>query len=191
MGIDYLSLPSYVEYLRKEIPNYNSDSIKTYSTGIEFFGALEYGLTKNITASLDYSYFLKSNTYNYSYFVFDYTITSHQPGIMVYYNLFYPGFRFKIGAGGGYHFHTLENNISPTNKDSYKASGGAVRIEIIFAPSLSKNLSAYVSAFFTGSFTSKLKNSEGVTLKSSSTGKEVDLGSYGPGARIGFTFNLN
>jgi hypothetical protein len=191
MGIDYLSMPSYVEYLRSDIPGYNSDSIKTFSTGVEFFGTVEYGLSKNISASLDYSYFLKSNTYNYSYFVFDYTITAHQPGIMVYYNLIYPGVRFKIGAGGGYHFYTLENNISENNKDTYKASGGSVRFELIFAPALSKNLSAYVSAFLSGNFTSTLKNENGEVLKSSSSGKEVNLGSYGPGGRIGFTVNLN
>jgi len=191
MGIDYLSSPSYVEYLHNEIPYFTSDSIKTYSTGVEFFGAMEYGLGKNISVSIDYSYFISGRSYNFSYYVFDYTITSHQPGVMIYYNLFFTGFRLKIGAGGGYHFHMLENNISADKKDTYKAGGVSARLELIFAPVLSKNLSAYVSGFITGNFTSSLKNSDGTILKSSSTGEEVNLRSYGPGARLGFTFNFN
>ena len=191
MGIVYLSSPSFTDFLKNEIPYFTSDSIKTYSAGVEFFGSLEYEYTKSISASFDYSYYLRSSNYTFSYYVFDYTITSHQPSIMVYYNLNYTGFKFKMGAGGGYHFHSLVNNINASNKESYSANGGSIRAEFMFAPALSNKLAAYVSVFYTGNFTSSLKNSDGVTLKSSSTGKEVNLGSYGPGARLGFTFLLN
>ena len=191
MGIDYLSSPSYTNFLKNEIPYFTSDSIKTYSAGIEFFGTLEYEFSKSFSASIDYSYYLRSSNYTFTYYVFDNTITSHQPSLMVYYNLIYPGFKFKVGAGGGYHFHSLVNNISSTEHDSYNAGGGSVKAEFIFAPTLSNKLAAYVSIFYSGNFTSSLKSSDGTTLKSSSTGNEVNLGSNGPGARLGFTFYLN
>lgn len=191
MGIDYHASPSYTDFIRNEIPYFTSDSIKTYSAGVEFFGALEYDLTKQVSGAVDYSYFLRSSNYTFTYYVFDYTITSHQPNLMLYYNLSYPGFKFKIGAGGGYHLYSLENNINGQGNASYSAGGPSVRIELLFAPVLSKKLAAYVSAYYRGNFSSSLKDPDGNILKSGSTGEEVNMSSYGPGARLGFTFYLN
>ena len=190
MGIDYSSTPSYTDYLRNELSTGSGDTIKTFSTGIEFFGCFEYQFAKNVSAKFDYSYYLRSNHYTFAYYVFDYTIKSHQPYLMLFYNSKDKKFSFKFGAGAGYHFHILENNVSPTNSLTYTSSGLAFRGEVIFAPRFSQKLETYISGFVYGSTTSSLKDGNGNILKAT-TGKEVNLGGYGVGARLGLSFYLN
>lgn len=190
MGIEYSSTPSYTEYLRNELALSSRDSIKTFSTGIEFFGSFEYGFTNTISGKIDYSYYLRSNNYTISYYVFDYTIKSHQPYAMVFYNSINKNFSFKIGAGAGYHFQVLENNISSINTLTYTSSGPALKGEVIFAPKFSPMLETYISGFFFGTTTTPLKDGNGNVLKST-TGEEVKLGSFGVGARLGLSFYLN
>jgi hypothetical protein len=191
MGIEYSSTPSYTDYLRNELPLYSRDSIKTFSTGIEFFGSLEYTLTRTLSAKLDYSYYLRSSHYSFAYYVFDYSISSHQPYLMLFYNNRDKKFSFKIGAGIGYHFQVLENSINPNSSLTYSSHGLAFKGELVFAPKFSEKLETYISGFVFGSTTSSLKDSNGNLLKGTSTGKEVNLGGYGVGARLGLSFYLN
>lgn len=191
MGVEYLSTPSYVEYLRNEIPFATSDTIKSYSAGVEFFGGFEYELNKNIAARLDYSFFLRNNNYSFSYYIFEYTQITHKPNLMLFYNIKEPKYKVKIGAGGGYHFHSLDNNVSTSSPDTYTAGGFSFMGEIILAPVFSGKMDGYISVFYMGGSTSSLKNSNGTVLKSNATGKDVNLSGSGPGVRLGVSFNLN
>lgn len=193
MGIDYSSTPSYTDYLRNLLPVTASDSIKTFSTGVEFFGAFEYSFTKTLSSKLDYSYFLRSNHYSFAYYgyVFDYTISAHQPYIMLFYNNRDKKFSFKMGAGAGYHFQILENSINPSNTLTYTSHGLSFKGEVVFAPRFSEKLETYISGFVYGTTTSSLKDENGNLLKGTTTGKEVNLGGYGVGARLGLSFYLN
>jgi hypothetical protein len=191
MGIDYGSTPSYTDYLRNELPAGTGDSIKTFSTGVEFFGCFEYGLSPVVSAKLDYSYFLRSNHYTFAYYVFDYTIQSHRPYLMIFYKNSDKKFSFKFGAGAGYHFHMLENKVTTSNTLNYTSSGMSFKGEFIFAPKFSEKLETYISGFVYGSTASSLKDENGNLLKGTSTGKEVNPGGYGVGARLGLSFYLN
>lgn len=191
MGINYSASPSFTDYFKNELPAGTHDSIKTYSTGVEFFGGLEYGLSKTLSAKIDYSYYVRSNLYRFIYYIFDYTVTAHQPYIMLYFNNTNSKFRFKLGAGAGYHFYSLKNNVSASNQLYYTAGGFSFRGEFIFNPKFSKILETYLSGYVFGSTTSNLKDASGNTLKGTATGKEVNLGGYGVGARLGLSFYLN
>ena len=191
MGVDYSSTPSYTDYLRNQLSISSGDSIKTFSVGVEFFGGIEYRFSKTTSLKLDYSYYLRSNRYSLLYYVFDYTLTSHQPYLMAFYSLESKKINLKFGAGAGYHFHILENNISTSNSVTYNASGPSFRCEIIFAPKFSKILETYISGYVFGTTSSYLKDDYDNLLKVSSTGKEVNLGGYGVGARLGLSIYLN
>lgn len=191
MGIDYGSTPVFNDYLVAEIPYSTGDSIKSFNSGIEFFGGFEYELSKTISARLDYSYFVRSLTYYYSPAVFDYTITGHQPYLFADYMLKYPNFEFKIGAGIGYHFQQLDNKVSNSTTLTYRSSGPSIRGEIVFSPKLSNNLSGYLSGFVFGNFYGNLKDDNGNSLKAPNSDIEADLSGYGVGARIGVIINLN
>lgn len=188
MGVDYGATPSYTDYVKNEVPYSTGDSIKTFSAGIEFFGGVEYEFTRTISAKVDYSYYIRSNNYSFGIYVFDYTITSHQPYIMAYYNLKYHTYTFKFGAGAGFHLFKLDNDVNSTNTLTYTASGLSFRAEVIFAPKLSDKLYTYLGGFAFATSTSSLKDENGNLLKGSSTGKEVNLGGYGVGARLGLSF---
>jgi hypothetical protein len=190
MGIQYSASPSFTEYLRNEIPGVTYDSIKTYSAGVEFFGGIEYTLNKNVSAKLDYSYYLRSSRYVFSPYAYDFTVTAHQPYLMMYYLHTQSNFRFKLGAGAGYHLGMLDFNESPYGQRTYKAGAFSFRGEFIFAPLFSDKVETYLSGFVFGTAGQKLKDDNGNILKST-TGKEVDLGGYGVGARLGLAFHLN
>jgi hypothetical protein len=135
MGIDYGSTPSYTDYLKNELSTSSSDTIRTFATGVEFFGGFEYRFAKTVSARLDYSYYLRSNTYTFIYYVFDYTINSHQPYLMIFYHNLDKKFSFKIGAGAGFHFHNLRKHLSQSNSVTYKSvdlPSGEVILQEIF-----------------------------------------------------------
>ena len=72
MGISMSTAPSFVDYVRNDLPIVNKDSIKSFGVGFEFFGAAEYDVSKEFSLKLDYSYFVKNLSVNYSYFTYNY-----------------------------------------------------------------------------------------------------------------------
>lgn len=189
MGIDYGTSPDFTDYLRDEIPYSNKDSIKSFQAGIEFFGGIEYELSQNISAKADYSYFVRSASYSYNYFVFDYTIVSHQPYIFISYLIKEASYKFKFGLGAGYHFQVLDNKV---NKNlTYTSSGPGIRGEAVFSPMFSKKFYGYLSAFVFGNFYGNLKDENGNVLKAANSTVETNLSGYGVGARLGFGLILN
>lgn len=191
MGIDYGITPVFNDYLKDQIPYSNKDSISSFNAGIEFFGGVEKEFSENISVKIDYSYFIRSVSYSFLYEVYDYTITSHQPYIFMNYLFKTVNYNFKFGLGAGYHFQQVDNKVNPTTTLTYRSNGPGVRGEVVFSPKLSKNFWGYISAFGFGNFYSKLKDSNGNTLKASNSSTEADISGYGVGARIGFIINLN
>lgn len=189
MGIGYGISPDFTDYLRDEIPYDNKDSIKAFQAGIEFFGAVEYELSQKISAKLDYSYFVRSATYYYSYFVFDYTITAHQPYLFVNYLIKKENYIFKFGLGAGYHLQMLDNKVN--NNLTYTSNGMGVRTEVTYSPKFSPKFWGYMSGFAYGNFYGKLKDSNGNVLKAANSNVEASLSGYGVGARLGFSIILN
>lgn len=191
LGIDYGISPDFNDYLVAAIPYSTSDSIRTFNAGIEFYGGLEYELSKNISLRADYSYFIRSISYTYSPAVFDYTISSHQPYLFVNYLIKEPNFNFKFGLGGGFHMQNLDNRINNSTTESYTSSGPSIRLESIFSPKLSQNFYGYISGFAFGNFYSKLKDQNGNPLQAANSTTEASLSGYGVGARLGFIIKLN
>jgi hypothetical protein len=192
MGISMSTAPSLVDYIRNDIPLINKDSVKSFGVGFEFFGAVDYDVSKNFTLGLDYSYFIKSLTYSYSYFTYDYFYSIHQPYLMGYYTIRKPAYAFKFGAGLGYHFAQLTRDIGAGSNLVYNASGIAYRGEVVFTAGLSKRLGSYFSGFIMGSSVGSLKDrNSNEVLKNSQTGEDVNLGGFGIGARLGLTIYLN
>ena len=189
MGISYGTSPSFTSYLQEVLP-LSRDSVRTFNVGIEFFGGLEYELSRKFSLRLEYAYFLRSISYNYSYFTFDYFINIHQPYLMANYLMKYNNFEIKIGGGAGYHLASLENKQNPSNPLTYTSSGLGLKAEGVFAAYLSKNFHSYISVFIAGSFLGALKDSNGNNLKSPLTNSDVKLGGVNGGVRLGFIIVL-
>lgn len=187
MGISLSNTPSFNDYLRAEIPFQGTDSVKSFSVGLEFFGGVEMELSKRFALKLDYSYFFRGNTYSYVY-TYDISYHIHQPVLMGYY--IFPGknFKIKLGAGAGYSFAQLSNTVSGS-EIIYNASGPGFKGEILFNAQLSDRMSSYLSGFIMGNFIGNLKDSNGNILQD--TGGNVNLSNFGFGLRLGLCINLN
>lgn len=180
MGVNYGSMPSFSDYLRKVV---STDSIKSFATGVEFFLAGEYVFSDNLSVKIDYSFFMRSSNYSYQFYVFDYLVKSHQPYLFINYALGRHG--FKAGLGCGYHFQIVENRITHQNVISYYSSGPSFRSEISYQPLLSKKLSGLISAFVYGNFYGDLKSADGNYLFSTASSERVNIGGFGVGLRLG------
>lgn len=191
MGIDYGATPDFTNYLRNQIPYSNQDSIGYLHAGIEFFGGVERDISENISVKVDYSYFTRSVNYTYSFFVFDYTITGHQPFIFVNYLFRANQYRLKLGLGAGYHFQMLDNKINLTTTETYRSNGPAIRIEGTLSNRFTDKFWGYLSLSLFRNLYGKLKDENGNVLKPVNSNIEASLNGYGVGARLGFSFILN
>ncbi len=190
MGIDYITTPSFNDYLKSEIFHSNTDSVKAFTIGLEFFGGIEYNLNKKISLRLDYSYLTRSLSYKYFYFNYDYFYYLHQPYFMGSYNINYKNSQLKLSVGSGILLGTLYIENSPSVKTSYKSTGLGVKGEILFVTKLSDNLSSYISGIITGNFMGKLKDRNGNILQSSQEHQEAGLSGFGVGLRIGLQYKI-
>lgn len=191
MGISMSTAPSFIDYVRNDLPIVNKDSVKSFGVGFEFFGALEYDVSKEFSVKLDYSYFVKNISVDYAYFTYNYFYSVHQPYLMGFYVIRKKNYGFKFGAGLGYHFAQMSKDIGASSNLDYSASGLGYRGEIIFYSNLSKRLGSYVSGFIMGNSIGALKDSNSNILKNSLTGSDVNLSGFGVGARLGISFYLN
>lgn len=191
MGINYGITPKFKDYLVASIPYTTADSIKSFNAGVEFMGGFEYDLSKNISAGIDYSYYIRGVSYTFSPAVFDYTITSHQPYLVLNYNLRHQKYGIKFGVSAGYHLQQLDNKINNSTTLKYTASGPSIRLQFTFLPKLSENFYVYLSGFTFANFYSKLKDEQGKILTAPFSNAEADLSGYGVGVRLGILFNIN
>lgn len=191
MGISMSTAPSFVDYVRNDLPLVNKDSVKSFGVGFEFFGSLEYDVSKEFSLKLDYSYFVKNLSVDYSYFTYNYFYSVHQPYLMGFYVIRKNNYGFKFGAGLGYHFGHMTKDIGASSNLDYNSSGLGYRGEVLFYSNLSDRLGSYVSGFIMGNSIGALKDSNSNILKNSLTGSDVNLSGFGVGARLGISFYLN
>ncbi len=191
MGVNYGITPDFNDYLIASIPYSTSDSIKSFNTGVEFLGGFEMDLLSNISAGIDYSYYIRGLNYIYSPAVFDYTITNHKPYLFLNYNFRKQNFIFKFGGYIGYHFQQLDNKINNSTTLKYTSSGPSIRLSFTLLPKFSNNFFIYLNGFAFGNFYNKLKDENGNFLKASNSTIEANLKGYGVGARLGILFNIN
>lgn len=191
MGVNFGITPDLNDYLIASIPYITSDSIKSFNAGVEFLGGFEQDLTSNISAGVEYSYYIRGFSYIYSPAVFDYTITNHQPYAFFNYNLRKQKYHFKIGAMIGYHFQQLDNKINNSTTLKYTSSGPSVRLCFTLLPKFSNNFFIYLNGFAFANFYGKIKDENGNYLKAANSSLETNLKGYGVGARLGILFNIN
>ncbi len=154
MGINYCNNNSLIDFIELQIPDYNTvpqnERFSQFSTGLEFFGGVEYQISRNFSIKGDYSYFIKS--INISRFQnYDYSYINHQPYIILNYLIPQEYFFLKIGGGVGY----LVSNLSVKEfsyQQDYSSTGIGLKLEGIFKAQISKNVASYLNGFITQSF---------------------------------------
>lgn len=192
MGANYSNNPSLKNYIQYELPYYNiltrDNQLSDFSTGLEFFGGVEKQFSKNISAKVEYSYFLKS--YNvkqnsqYDYSKYDFSYYNHQPFIIFYYVMHQEYSFIKIGAGTGYIYSQF--TVKEYGSEySYSSNGFGLKTEIILNLQIGKSVAGYISGNITKTFLSNLKDKSGKELLTNGTNETVNLSSFGMGIRLG------
>jgi len=182
MGLSVINNSSFVSYLKNVLPYTNSDSIKNFSSGFEFYGGVDYEASRHVALRLEYGYYLRSFSYTSSVYYYNYDISIHQPYLLAYYLIKKKSYEFKIGGGAGFQLASVS-----TSGVSYKASGVSFRGEVMFSPYLSRYIQANLSGFIIGTFTGSLKDSNGNLLNSANSTQPVNMSGFGAGVRIGFS----
>ncbi|MEO8209376.1 MAG: hypothetical protein ABI840_02360 [bacterium] len=186
MGVSTSNNPSLTNFIELDVPNYsfdpNTEKVGKFTTGIGFFGGVEFQVKKNFSVKPEYSYFIKSidipSNANYQYHY-----NSNQPMVMFNYIFSQRNSFIKFGLGGGYFFNNFTRKVINIETE-YSSSGAAIKFEGIFNAQLGKSAATYFSGFLVQSFSSDLKNSNGNYLLDLNGGK-VNLNSFGLGVRLG------
>jgi len=187
MGALYCNNSNLKKYIELEIPIYNTltreQQLSEFYTGLEFFGGIERQIHRNFSVKAEYSFFVKS--YNVSAFpAYDFSYTSHLPGISFFYIIPQEFSYIKIGAGADYVLSSLLVRKYGTEK-KYTSNGFGLKGEIIFNAQIGKSLAGYISGYLTNTFLNNLKDSDGKELLTNVSGENVNLNSFGAGIKLG------
>ncbi|MDQ3020191.1 MAG: hypothetical protein M3R36_06445 [Bacteroidota bacterium] len=186
MGVSTSNNPSLKNFIELDVPNYifdpNIEKVSEFTTGIGFFGGVEFQIKNNFSIKPEYSYFIKAidipSNANYQYHY-----NSNQPMIMFNYIFSQRNSYIKFALGGGYFFNNFTRKVINIETE-YSSSGAAIKFEGIFNAQLGKSAATYFSGFLVQSFSSDLKHSNGNYLLDLNGGK-VNLNSFGLGVRLG------
>jgi hypothetical protein len=190
MGINIISFSSLNEYLKNNIPYTNKDSIKSFSPGFEVNGAFDIKLTKKLKASFDYIYLAKSATYNYSFYIYNYSVTIHKPTLILYYYIDDPYYSFNFGVGINYSIASIDLKTINITGEGFKASGFGINGLMKFMPKLSNRLSAYLTGKIFYDSAGKVKKDNGEIIKNNVTGEELNLDNFGATLILGIAYNF-
>lgn len=187
MGAIYGNNTSLKNYIQYEIPNYGlltrDQQLSEFYTGLDFFGGVEKQLSRSFSIKADYSYFIKS--YNVDmYPQYNFSYSSHQPGIMLYRIIPQEYSYIKIGVGTGYvlsNFSIKEYGL----EKSYTSNGIGFKTELILNAQIGKTFSGYISGYLIKTFLQNLKDTNGNELLTNATKETVNLSSFGAGIRLG------
>ncbi|RPH36011.1 hypothetical protein EHM92_05225 [bacterium] len=189
MGVSYMSMTDVVDLANATMGNYQR--LPEFKSAAEFFGAATVPVSHDWVLKLEYAYVLAS--YNVSTTFgngqAEYTAMAHLPSIIVQYVLLNePVYNVKIGAGGGYHFGTLEAKFF-TQDDRYSGTGPGLVLDAEGNTAFGESLYAYLGMNLRWDFIGELTNSMGMTPGVSGEGiAATTMQFFGLGARLGFTF---
>jgi hypothetical protein len=187
MGALYCNNPNLMKYIEQEIPIYNTltrdQQLSEYYTGLEFFGGIERQINRNFSVKTEYSFFIKSYNVN-AYPAYDFSYTSHIPGISLFYIIPQEYSYIKIGAGADYILSSLIVKKYGTEK-KYTSNGFGMKGEIIFNAQIGKSFAGYISGYLTNTFLNNFKDNDGKELLTNVTSEKVNLNSFGAGIKLG------
>jgi hypothetical protein len=187
MGAIYGNNTSLKNFIQYEIPNYGlltrDQQLSEFYTGLDFFGGIEKQISKDFSIKAEYSYFIKSYNVN-MYPQYDFSYSSHQPGLMLFYIIPQEYSYIKVGAGTGYVLSNLTVKEYGLEK-SYTSKGIGLKAELIFNAQIGKSFASYISGYISNTFLQNLKDNNGNELLTNVTKENVNLSGFGAGIRLG------
>ncbi len=189
MGVSYISMTDVVDLANATIGN--TQRLQEFKTAAEFFGAVTVPVSRDWVLKVEYAYLLASYnvTTTYGSGQAEYTAMAHLPSLVLQYVLLnQPVYNVKIGAGGGYHFGSLDVKFF-TQDDRYSGTGPGLLLDAEGNTAFGESLFAYLGVNLRWDFIGKITNSEGMApgfVGQGGTAPTMQF--FGLGARLGLTF---
>ncbi len=191
MGVSYMSMTDVVDLANIASASLGGyERLPEFKAAAEFFGAVTVPCSPDWVLKFEYAYLLA--TYNvataYGTGQAEYTAMAHLPSLIIQYVLLNePVYNVKIGAGGGYHFGTLEVKYF-TQNDRYSGNGPGIVIDGEGNTAFGEHLYAFLGVNLRWDFIGTLTNSAGTGPYNAGAGAGTTMQFFGLGARLGFTY---
>jgi hypothetical protein len=188
MGINRVAAADIVEYINS-ISLY-TQQVSAFTTAVDFFGGVEFPVSDEWGMKIEHSYLFSSynvdgksgGTYNFFYAV-------HAPSVMVQRVITGNGYFFKLGAGGGYHFGSVEQKASLYGATTnYSSRGIGIKLDAVGQTAFDESLFAYIGVTTGWEFVGDLKDESGNKLYLPASTTSVSLNYFYAGVRFGLSF---
>ena len=185
IGVHLVAAPKIVDYINSTTTF--SQRVDDFGTVIDFFGGAEFPIDKEWGIKAEHSYIFKSysfpgnlgGTYDFYYAV-------QAPSVLIQKIVSGPGYFFKIGAGGGYHFGFASQTVSTFGiTTEYSCGGLGLNAEAVGQTAFDENFFGYIGASLGWEFLGDLKDKNGKYLSAPNSAERVSLQYFHAGIRFG------
>jgi hypothetical protein len=166
LGVSANSSPSIVDYVNAVAQPPVEQRADEFSASTEFFIVPEYQISDEWSIALDYSYFLKSYSFESRSLMsrLEFTHTVHMPLIVVHYLIPGIGFWLKAGGGIGYHVGSFTESFAGYGlQTTSRAKGLGLKIEAIGNTAFDESFYGSIGVDLRWVFGSAFKTASGQT----------------------------
>jgi hypothetical protein len=183
MGVEYASYSDVTTLINATLTP--AQVVPRFKSAVEFFGAFAFPLSDFWLLKFEYAYMLASFSPQGAYGPASLSVTFQMPSLILQYMLLDRGvYNVRVGAGGGYHFGSMEEKYL-TLDDTFTGKGPGVVLEIEANTAFGDHLFAFLGGNIRWEFIGPLLDASGVSPGVASGGSGVTLHSFGAGARLG------
>ena len=183
MGVEYASYSDVTSLINATLTPGGAAS--GFKSAVEFFGAFALPLSDLWLLKLEYAHTLASWSPEGPYGPASISVTLDMPSLIFQYLLVDRGvYNVKVGAGGGYHFGSMEEKYSYLN-NTYTGKGPGMVLEIEANTAFGDHLFAFLGANIRWELIGAISDGSGTSPGVGSGGSGVTLHSFGAGARLG------
>jgi hypothetical protein len=189
LGVNYLSQRDVVDMLNG---GYSlTKRLERYHVAVDFSGAFVLPLSEQFGLRFEYAYLLNTlNSAGLYAGTTEFTTSVHMPSVVFEYCILDAGpYNLSAGAGGGYHFGTLDLQYGGV-ATAYTASGPGIVIMLAGNTAVSENLFVHLAGTMRMGLLGELRNANGVSPGIGSEGQPATLNCFALGARIGLSYYL-
>ena len=186
MGVEYASYADVTTLMNSTIVP--AQAVPRFKSAVEFFGAGAVPISGPWLLKLEYAYSIASFSPQGAYGPASISVTYQMPSLILQYMLLDAGvYNVRAGAGGGYHFGSVQEKYFVINT-TYTGKGPGAVIEIEANTAFGDHLYAFLGANIRWESVGTIMDPSGVSPGVASGGGAVTLHSFGAGARLGASY---
>jgi hypothetical protein len=186
MGVAYTSYADVTTLINATIAP--AAAVPRFKSAVEFFGAFTFPVSHLWLLKFEYASTLASFSPQGAYGPASISVTGQMPSLIVQYMLIDRGvYNVRAGAGGGYHFGSMQEKYFSINT-VYTAKGAGVVAEIEANTAFGDHLFAFLGANIRWDLIGPLLDGSGASPGVGSGGSAVTLHTFGAGVRLGASY---